>query len=118
MGAVRTARVYEERGADDGLRVLVDRLWPRGVRKDSGALDEWLREVAPSNELRRWYGHDPALHEEFVARYRAELEEPERAAALARLRELAREGDLTLVSATKELALSHVEVLLSLLGEA
>lgn len=112
---VHVARVYEERSADGGYRVLVDRLWPRGVRKDSGALDEWLRDVAPSDELRHWYGHDPAKHDEFVERYLTELEEPERARALERLRELAGAGALTLVTATKELALSHAEVLAAVL---
>ncbi len=113
---VRVARVYEERSDDDGYRVLVDRLWPRGVRKDAGAFDEWLRDVAPSTELRHWYGHEEEKHAEFVRRYRAELGTEPAAAAFDRLRELASDGRLTLVTATKELALSHAEVLADALG--
>lgn len=108
---VRVARVYSEPGDDDGYRVLVDRLWPRGVRKDGGAFDEWLRDVAPSDELRHWYAHDEAKLEEFVRRYQVELEADPAAAALERLRGFVSRGALTLVTATKELALSHAEVL-------
>jgi len=108
---VRVTRVYSERGDDDGYRVLVDRLWPRGVRKDGAPFDEWLRDVAPSDELRHWYAHDEAKLAEFVRRYRVELEVEPAATALERLRGLAARGDLTLVTATKELALSHAEVL-------
>lgn len=88
-GEVRVRRIYEEPAPDDGARVLVDRLWPRGVSKARAALDEWCKQVAPSTELCKWYGHDPKLFAEFGRRYRAELKEPERAAALAHLRELA-----------------------------
>jgi DNA-3-methyladenine glycosylase len=73
MGTVRLARVYDPPGDDDGFRVLVDRVWPRGVRKADAHVDLWLREVGPSAELRRWFGHDPARFEEFARRYRAEL---------------------------------------------
>ena len=69
--------------ADDGSRVLVDRLWPRGVSKERAHLDEWCKEIAPSTELRKWYGHDPDRFEEFSRKYRAELQDPERAEALA-----------------------------------
>jgi len=115
---VRIARVYGERSDDDGHRVLVDRLWPRGVRKDAGAFDEWLRDIAPSDELRHWYAHEPSKHEEFVARYLAELESPERAAALGTLRARVAAGPVTLVTATKELDLSQAQVLAELLGGA
>lgn len=108
---VRVARVYEERADGDGVRVLVDRLWPRGVRKDSAAFDEWLRDIAPSDELRRWYDHDPDKREEFVTRYLAELDAEAARAAFDRLRQLAQEGPLTLVTATKAVELSHAQVL-------
>ena len=70
---VRVRRVYDEPAGDDGARVLVDRLWPRGLTKARADLTEWCKEVAPSTELRRWYGHDPAKFNEFARRYRAEL---------------------------------------------
>jgi uncharacterized protein YeaO (DUF488 family) len=89
MAQVRVRRVYDEPEAADGRRVLVDRLWPRGLAKDAAHIDEWLKAVAPSNELRRWYGHDPAKWDEFRDRYGDELQEPERAGALEHLRELA-----------------------------
>jgi uncharacterized protein YeaO (DUF488 family) len=70
---IRIARVYESPGQRDGWRVLVDRLWPRGLRKDAAQIDEWLKEVAPSNQLRKWFGHKPERWAEFQKRYRAEL---------------------------------------------
>ncbi|MEV0148196.1 DUF488 family protein, partial [Nonomuraea sp. NPDC050733] len=78
MAGVRMRRVYEEPAGDDGTRVLVDRVWPRGLSKAAARLDEWCKQVAPSTELRRWYGHDPDRFAEFTRRYLAELEEPER----------------------------------------
>jgi uncharacterized protein YeaO (DUF488 family) len=115
--AVHVARIYHLPPGHDGTRVLVDRLWPRGLRKDDAPMDLWCKEVAPSNELRHWYGHDPALFDEFSARYQAELADPARAAALDRLRELSREGPLTLLTATKTPEISHAEVLARLLND-
>jgi uncharacterized protein YeaO (DUF488 family) len=112
---VAAARVYDR--PSDGHRVLVDRLWPRGVRKDDAPFDEWLRDVAPSDELRHWYGHAPERYAEFDARYRAELTAPAAAAALERLRAAAAKGDLVLVTATREVELSHVAVLRAVLDE-
>jgi uncharacterized protein YeaO (DUF488 family) len=114
---VRVARAYDVPGPDDGARVLVDRLWPRGLAKATAALDEWCRLVAPSDELRRWYGHDPDLFGQFVDRYRAELADPERAAALAALRDLSRRRTITLLTATKMLAVSHASVLAQVIPE-
>jgi uncharacterized protein YeaO (DUF488 family) len=114
---VRVARIYDEPSAGDGRRILVDRLWPRGVSKARARLDDWCKEVAPSDELRRWYGHDPERFEEFSARYRAELEEGERAEALARIAEDAKGGTVTLLTATKELELSQAAVLKGVLEE-
>ena len=108
---VRVARVYDEPGDKDGRRVLVDRVWPRGLSKDSAALDEWCRTIAPSTELRKWYGHDPERFEEFAKRYRAELEEPDRAAALAALVDHSRRGTVTLLTATKVPDISQAAVI-------
>ncbi len=94
---VRLKRAYEEPGADDGSRVLVDRVWPRGRSRESLALVAWERDVAPSDELRRWFGHEPARWDEFRRRYLAELASPDRQPALDRLARLSRGGRLTLV---------------------
>jgi uncharacterized protein YeaO (DUF488 family) len=103
--------VYELPVQSDGKRVLVDRLWPRGLSKEKAHLDEWLKAVAPSDELRRWYGHQSDRFAEFKRRYDAELEEPERAQALRHLREAARSGPVTLLTATKDLEHSEAAVL-------
>ena len=115
---VRVRRAYDEPEPDDGARVLVDRLWPRGLSKAKAALDEWCKNVAPSGELRTWYNHDPDRFEEFSRRYRQELNDPERAEALAHLRELAREGPLTLLTATNRADISEAAVLAALLEPA
>jgi uncharacterized protein YeaO (DUF488 family) len=114
---VQVRRVYDPPEGDDGQRVLVDRLWPRGLSKERAHLDEWCKEVAPSPELRKWYGHDPDRWDEFARRYRAELDEPERAAAFAKLRELAARGRLTLLTASKRSQISEATVLAGLLTE-
>ena len=113
--AVRVARVYDAPRVDDGWRVLVDRLWPRGLRKEDVDLDEWCKEVAPSTELRRWYGHRPDRFEEFARRYQGELDEPDRSASLSRLRDLARRQQVTLLTATKDVAISGALVLAEVL---
>jgi uncharacterized protein YeaO (DUF488 family) len=112
---VQARRVYEPAAPSDGRRVLVDRLWPRGLSKDRAHLDEWLKAVAPSDELRRWYGHQPARFSEFRRRYEAELTEPERAEALRHLRAETQSGPVTLLTATKDLEHSQAEVLAQLL---
>jgi len=99
-GNVRLKRAYEPADADDGTRILVDRLWPRGVSKARAAVDEWMKEIAPSAKLRKWFGHDPARWEEFCRRYAAEVHrQPE---LLERLRALARRGPVTLVYAAHD----------------
>jgi uncharacterized protein YeaO (DUF488 family) len=115
---VRVRRVYDPPDRADGHRVLVDRLWPRGLAKSAAALDEWLRAVAPSDELRRWYGHEVGKFPEFRDRYLAELGEPEQAEALAHLRELADPGPLTLLTATKDVEHSQAAILAERLGRA
>lgn len=108
---VRLRRIYDDPGIDDGVRVLVDRRWPRGVSKVRADLDEWCRDVAPSDALRKWYDHVPERFERFGTRYREELEEPQRAAALGRLRAIAARSRLTLLTATRDVDLSQAAVL-------
>lgn len=98
---ITTKRVYAAPSIDDGYRVLVDRLWPRGLTREKAALDAWLKEIAPSPGLRRWFGHEPARWAEFQARYRAELGAPGAQALLADLQERAARGNVTLLYATK-----------------
>jgi len=112
---VRVRRVYEQPSPDDGQRLLVDRLWPRGLSKDAAHVDEWIKAVAPSDELRRWYGHDPERFAAFRSRYADELRDPERAAALAHLDAAAKRGTITLLTATKDVARSQAAVLADLL---
>jgi len=114
---IRVRRIYDEPSAEDGTRVLVDRVWPRGLRKEAARLDEWAKDVAPSTSLRTWYQHDPAKFSEFRRRYAAELAEPGPRDALARLRGEARRGPLTLLTATKELDISQAAVLADLLRQ-
>ena len=112
---VRVRRVYDEAKDQDGVRVLVDRIWPRGVSRAKAALNEWCKDVSPSTELRKWYKHDPAKFDEFTRRYRVELEDPTRAEALQHLRELATGHRLTLLTATKNPDISQGAVLRDLL---
>lgn len=114
---IRVARVYDHPGPDDGVRILVDRLWPRGLAKEFAELDDWCRKVAPSTALRIWYAHDPARFEEFAAKYRTELDTPEGTATLADLRELGRRRTVTLLTATKALDISHAAVLAQLISD-
>jgi uncharacterized protein YeaO (DUF488 family) len=81
MNSIRLKRVYEKPSADDGLRILVDRLWPRGLKREAAKIDSWVKEVAPSDELRKWFGHDPELWTEFRKRYRAEFAKNKQAAS-------------------------------------
>ncbi len=110
---IRIKRVYEAAAPDDGFRVLVDRLWPRGLSKATAHIDLWAREVAPSNELRQWFGHDPARWDEFRRRYEQELRQPEQAAALAALRQaLAAHPQATLLYAAHDEAHNNAAALL------
>jgi uncharacterized protein YeaO (DUF488 family) len=103
-------RIYAEKNVP-GYRVLIDRLWPRGIKKAGAALDEWLKDAAPSSELRRWYGHDPARFEEFACRYGAELIRPPASDAVARLRRLGRHERVILLTATRDVEHSGAQVL-------
>lgn len=109
---VKLRRAYEPPTEDDGYRVLVDRLWPRGLSKAKAKIDLWLKEIAPSTELRQWFGHDPEKWTEFKKRYRAELKNNP---AWAELQALARQKELTLVYATKDQLHNEAVVLKQLL---
>ena len=108
---VRVRRAYDQPSPDDGQRFLVDRLWPRGLSRDAAAEAVWVKDVAPSDELRRWYGHEPARFAEFRLRYAEELREPVRARALTRLNDAAKRGTITLLTATKDTERSQAALL-------
>lgn len=97
---IHLKRVYEEPSKEDGVRILVERLWPRGLTKERAAVDLWLKDVAPSPELRKWFGHDPDRWEQFQERYRRELREKQDAVRL--LKQKAKEGAVTLVYAARD----------------
>ncbi|HET6376034.1 MAG TPA: DUF488 family protein [Methylocella sp.] len=111
-------RVYDQREAQDGCRVLVDRLWPRGLTREKAAIDEWVKDAAPSGSLRAWYGHRPERWPEFQSRYLLELEKEGAAQALERLRTYAAAGNVTLLTATRHVEQSHAAVLASVLKKA
>jgi uncharacterized protein YeaO (DUF488 family) len=108
---VRLQRAYEDPGPDDGHRVLVDRVWPRGRTKAELRLDEWARDLGPSTELRKWFGHDPARWTEFQARYQAELADPERSRALDALATIARTGRVTIVYGARDREHNQAQVI-------
>ncbi|MCH5672155.1 DUF488 domain-containing protein [Streptomyces gilvus] len=114
--SVRVRRVYEPPEPDDGVRVLVDRLWPRGLSKDAAQVDEWPKGLTPSTELRRRYHAGEGSYEEFSDRYEAELDAPEAAELLDHVRQLAHKGTVTLLTASKDPEHSHAAVLVRLLG--
>ncbi|MFF4586475.1 DUF488 domain-containing protein [Streptomyces sp. NPDC001388] len=113
--SVRVRRVYDPPEPEDGVRVLVDRLWPRGLAREAARIDEWPKAVTPSTELRKWYHAGEGSYDEFARRYEAELAAPEAAELLDRLRASVREGPVTLLTAAKTPQESHAAVLLGLL---
>lgn len=118
MAKIEVVRVYEDPGRSGAeRRVLVDRLWPRGVKKEVADFDEWAKDVAPSTELRRWYRHEPELFGEFARRYRAELAHEPAASALRALRQQASRHRLILLTATRDVERSGAEVLRSVLED-
>ena len=116
-GNIKLKRAYEPPAADDGMRILVDRLWPRGLSKQRAAIDQWMKDISPSTELRKWFGHDPSRWDEFRRRYAKEVHQhPE---LLDQLRSLAREGPITLVySARDEVHNDAVELRHLILGRS
>ena len=117
MSEIRVRRVYDAPSPADGARVLVDRLWPRGLRKDAAHLTEWAKDVAPSTDLRTWYGHDPARFDEFRRRYLDELSGRSQRTELGKLRALAATGPMTLLTATRDVDISQAAVLAQILRQ-
>lgn len=117
-GLMAIRRVYEAPLPDDGTRVLVDRLWPRGLTKAEAHVDVWLKDIAPSRELRTWFGHDPAKFDEFRRRYKVELAQEPGRSALAQLRDLAAREPVTLVFAARDKVHCNAAVLRGLLAGA
>ena len=113
-GMASIKRVYDPREESDGYRVLVDRLWPRGLTREEAAIDDWAKEIAPSSALRKWFGHKPERWVEFETKYRAELREGAAADALAAIER--RAGRVTLLTATRDLDHSHARILQRLIG--
>jgi uncharacterized protein YeaO (DUF488 family) len=114
--AVKIKRIYEPAAKSDGHRVLVDRLWPRGIKREQAAIDEWTREVAPSQELRHWFGHDPERFDEFRRRYLDELQDhPEE---LQALRDRARKGTVTLLFGARDTEHNNAAVLAEVLHDS
>ncbi len=100
VGNIKLKRAYEAPTPDDGMRILVDRLWPRGLSKQRAAIDQWMKDISPSTELRKWFGHDPSRWDEFRRRYAKEVHQhPE---LLEQLRSLARKGPITLVYSARD----------------
>ena len=112
---IKTKRIYEPVEPSDGYRVLVDRLWPRGVARAGAKLDDWLKDIAPSTELRKWFHHEPERWDEFVSRYQAELQLPLQAEHLERLRKISSGRTVTLLYAARNECQNHAVVLRGLL---
>ena len=112
---LRIKRAYDPFSPDDGRRILVDRLWPRGIRKEGARIDEWLRELAPSETLRKWFAHDPAKWQEFRRRYRKELQTRED--IIGALRSEAEKGTVTLLFAAKDTEHNNAIVLMEVIGQ-
>lgn len=111
---VKIKRIYDPPSTDDGRRILVDRLWPRGIKKEEAAIDEWLKEIAPSNELRKWFSHDSSKWQEFKDRYKKELKE--KWDLVDAIRSESKKGRVTLLFAAKDLDHNNAAVLKELIG--
>ena len=114
---IKIKRVYEQPDKDDGRRILVDRIWPRGISKDEARLSEWRKDLAPSNDLREWFGHDPERWEEFKERYRAELEEAGKMGDIRDIAERAGEENVTLLFGAKDTKHNNARALEAFVGE-
>jgi uncharacterized protein YeaO (DUF488 family) len=111
---VRIKRIYDPYSSNDGKRILIDRLWPRGVKKEEAKIDEWLRDIAPSDELRKWFSHEPPKYQEFKKRYTKELEKKKE--LVEQIRNEAREGTVTLLFSAKDTKYNNATVLKELLS--
>ena len=114
---IKLKRVYESKEAGDGTRILVDRLWPRGLRSEKAGIDEWMKDIAPSDELRKWFAHDPERWPEFKRKYAAELSESSKATLLNRMAGLAASKNVTLVYAAKDIEHNNARVLEELIAK-
>jgi uncharacterized protein YeaO (DUF488 family) len=112
---LKIKRVYDPVSPEDGKRILIDRLWPRGIKKEKAHIDEWLKEIAPSNELRKWYSHDPAKWAEFKKRYKKEL--VGKSELLNKIKAEAEKQPVTLLFSTKELELNNAVALKEMLAQ-
>ncbi len=112
---LKIKRVYDPVSPDDGKRILIDRLWPRGIKKEKAHIDEWLKEISPSHELRKWYSHDPAKWAEFKKRYKQEL--AGKSELLKKIKGEARKQTVTLLFSTKELELNNAVALKEMLSQ-
>ena len=110
-------RIYDPVSKDDGTRILVDRLWPRGVKKEQAAIDEWLKDIAPSDELRKWFSHDPSKWQEFKNKYKKELKGKNKFELLEQLKKTAEKGKVTVLFSAKDIAHNNAVVLKELLEE-
>lgn len=108
---IKVKRIYEQANRNDGVRILVDRLWPRGVSKEKARLDEWLKDIGPTDELRKWFDHDPNKFADFKSRYKEQLKSEKRAEALRKIKRLAEEKQTTLLTASKEETYNHAQVI-------
>lgn len=111
---IRIKRIYDQILPEDGKRILVDRLWPRGIKKDQAKIDEWLKDIAPSNELRKWFSHDPSKWPEFKRRYIKELKD--KSNLIEKLRADAKKGNITLLFSAKDIEHNNAVVLMEVIG--
>lgn len=114
---IKIKRIYDPASKDDGKRILVDRLWPRGVKKEKAEIDEWLKDIAPSDELRKWFSHDPSKWQEFKNRYRKELKDKDKSELFEELIKTARKGEVTLLFSARDIVHNNAVVLKELLEE-
>ncbi|WP_430790071.1 DUF488 domain-containing protein [Virgibacillus flavescens] len=114
---VNMKRIYEDKSKDDGVRILVDRVWPRGMSKDDAKVDHWMKEVGPSSDLRKWFNHDPAKYEDFKKKYKEELRKGDQQEALNELKKVTKKHhkNITLLFASKEETYNQVSVLKEIL---
>lgn len=117
MKVIQLKRIYEHADVNDGCRILVDRLWPRGISKEKAQLDHWMKDLAPSDALRKWYRHDPQKFEEFKTRYKKELQETERKELLSQLLTISEQQKITLLFAAKDEQYNQAVILKEILEQ-
>ncbi len=114
---LKIKRAYEKKVAGDGKRIYIDRIWPRGLTKEEVAIDEWIRDLSPSNELRKWFGHEPDKFAEFKRRYVKELSDSSKQEQLKRIAKMAEGGNVTLIYSAKDTEYNNAVVLAELIGK-